>query len=175
MSGCKGDQEDADAAAKLASDLAEADARLRNNKVEDAEKIYTRVLEKYPDNAEAIAGIGRVRWEQKNLPDAEKFLAKAVANAPEDADLQYTLGLVYAQQNKHPEAVEAFGHAYEKDSENSEYGLNYGRQLKITEQYDKAEEVLRGRRSTRWPASSTPSSATCCGRPTGSTRPSRRT
>lgn len=140
---CGGEKEDPDAAAKLERDLKEADTRLRNNKTKDAEKIFERVLEKYPDNADALAGLGKVRWEQKKLDEAESMLSKAATSKTEDAELHATLGQIYAQQEKHAEAAEAFGKAFALDGENGDYGLSYGRELKLTKQYDKAEEVLR--------------------------------
>lgn len=141
--GCGGDKADPDAAAKLERDLKEAETRLRNNKTKDAETIYMRVLEKHPDNADALAGLGKVRWEQKKLDQAETMLSKAAATKTDDAELHATLGQIYAQQDKHTEAAEAFGKAFTIDAENGDYGLSYGRELKLTKQYDKAEEVLR--------------------------------
>lgn len=141
--GCGEKKEDPDAAAKIARELEEAQTRLRNDKVKDAEKLFSRVLEQQPDNADAIAGMGRVRWEQKKLDEAESFLAKAAATKTDDADLHATLGAVYAQKGKHEEAAEAYGVAFTLDAEKGDYGLAYGRELKLTKQYDKAEEVLR--------------------------------
>jgi tetratricopeptide (TPR) repeat protein len=140
---CGGEKEDPDAEAKLARDLKEAETRLRNNKTKDAEKIFVRVLEKHPDNADALAGLGKVRWEQKKLDEAETMLTKAAATKTDDAELHNALGQIFAQQDKHAEAAEAFGKAFAIEGENGDYGLAYGRELKLTKQYDKAEEVLR--------------------------------
>jgi tetratricopeptide (TPR) repeat protein len=141
--GCGKEAVETDSAEKLAKDLKEAETRLRNNMLEDAQKIYVRVLEAHPDNADALGGLGQVRWEQKKFDEAEKYLAKAVATKTDDAELQGTLGAVYAHQEKHPEAAEAYGKAWKLDGENSEFGLAYGKQLKAIEKYDEAETVLR--------------------------------
>ncbi|MCA9649941.1 MAG: tetratricopeptide repeat protein [Myxococcales bacterium] len=130
-------------AAKLESDLEEAAARVRNNKLEDAEKIYLRVLETHPDHPKAVGGLGRVRLEEKKYEEAETLLAKAVAATPDDARLMYALGTSRMMQGKHAEAAEAYGQAFAADPENSEFGLSYGRQLKEAGSFAKAEEVLR--------------------------------
>ncbi len=132
-----------EAAAKLAKDLEEAEARLRNNKVKDAEKIYTRILEQQPDNAQALAGLGKVRFEQGNNAEAEKLLRKSVELAVDVPENHATLGRVYEQMKNSPEAAKAFGRAFELDREKSEYGLPYGIHLKESGQYDEAEKILR--------------------------------
>lgn len=141
--GCAKKEDDAYTDDKLAQDIEEAQARVRNHKLEDAEKIYDRVLKNRPDNPDAIGGLGRVRWEQKKLDEAAKLLSKAAESKPKDADLHATLGAVYAQQEKSAEAADAYGKAWAIDSENSDYGLQYGKHLKKTEQYAEAEKVLR--------------------------------
>lgn len=130
-------------AAKLESDLEEAAARVRNNKLEDAEKIYLRILETHADHPKAVGGLGKVRLEEKKYAEAEKLLAQAVAALPEDARLQALLGQARMLQDKFAEAAEAYGQAFALDSENSEFGLSYGRQLKKAGNFAKAEEILR--------------------------------
>lgn len=130
-------------AAKLETDIADAAARLRNNKVEDAEKIYLRILEGHADHPVAVGGLGRVRLEQSKYDEAEQLLTKAVAAAADDASLHASLGQARAMQGKFAEAAQAYGQAFALAADNSEYGLSYGRQLKKAEQFAKAEEVLR--------------------------------
>lgn len=132
-----------EAAAKLASDLEEARARLRNNKPDDAEKIYTRILEQSPGHAEALAGLGKVRFGESKLDEAEKLLVESIAKHGEDADVHFTLGQVRQHAGRPAEAAEAYGKAYALVSDNSDYGLHYGRELKKAGKLDEAETVLR--------------------------------
>jgi tetratricopeptide (TPR) repeat protein len=140
-----GDKEEDTAAveAKRKKDLADAAARLRNNKLEDAERIYTRVLEKHPEDPEALAGMGRLRYQQHHTEQAEKFLSKAIALDASVAKHHAILGELYALSDRHEEAVSAYGKAWGLDSEKSEYGLPYGRELNRVEKYAEAEAVLR--------------------------------
>jgi tetratricopeptide (TPR) repeat protein len=132
-----------EAAAKLASDLEEAAARMRNHKPEDAEKIYTRILEQNPGHPEALAGLGRVRFDQSKLDEAEKLLSEAVAKKGDDAATQFALGQVRQHAGRPAEAAEAYGKAFALAPEDSTYGLNYGRELKKAGKLDEAEAVLR--------------------------------
>lgn len=130
-------------AAKLASDLEDAAAHLRNHKEADAEKIYERILEDDAENATAIGGLGRVRLEQKRYDDAEALLVRATAKTSDDPVLFAALGEARQLTGKHAEAAEAYGKAVEIAPDNSSYGLFYGRELNKAEQFAKAEEVLR--------------------------------
>jgi tetratricopeptide (TPR) repeat protein len=132
-----------EAAAKLASDLEEAAARLRNNKRDDAEKIYLRVLEQSPGNPQALVGLGKVRFDEKKYDEAEKLLVDAIAKKGDDPDSHFTLGQVRQHAQRPAEAAEAYGKAYEIDPDNSDYGLHYGRELKKASKLDEAEKVLR--------------------------------
>jgi tetratricopeptide (TPR) repeat protein len=130
-------------AAKLASDLEEAAARLRNNKRDDAEKIYLRILEQNPGHPDALAGLAKVRFDEKKYDDAEKLLVDALAKKGDAAEIHFTLGQVRQHAQRAAEAAEAYGKAYEIDAENSDYGLHYGRELKKAGKLDEAEKVLR--------------------------------
>lgn len=132
-----------EAAAKLTSDLEEAAARIRNNKLADAEKIYTRILEQQPGHGEALAGLGKVRFEQGKYDEAEKLYVDAIAKKADDPDMHFMLGHARQLAQRPVEAAEAFGKAFEMNPDNSDYGLYYGRELKKAGQLEKAEEVLR--------------------------------
>jgi tetratricopeptide (TPR) repeat protein len=132
-----------EAAAKLTSDLEEARARLRNNKPEDAEKIFARILEQSPGHPEALAGLGKVRLAQEQYGEAEKLLSEAMAKRGDDPDIHFTLGQVRQLAGRPAEAAEAYGKAFALVADNSSYGLHYGRELKKAGKLDEAEAALR--------------------------------
>jgi tetratricopeptide (TPR) repeat protein len=129
-------------AAKLEHDIAAADTRLRNNKLDDAEKLLVNVLELAPDHPDAVAAMGRVRYEQKNYEQAEALFKQALAKQDDDATTHGLLGKVYALNDRHTEAAAAFGRASELAPEDSQYGLAHGQQLLLAKQYAPAEAVL---------------------------------
>jgi len=139
-----GDKVDPEAeAAKLRSDLAEADARLRNHMVEDAQKIYLRILEKYPHNPDAEFGMAQVRFAEDDLKSTEVLLKRVVEAKPDDPKVHAKLGHVYFLTKRHGESAEEYKRAFELEPDNGEYGLAYGVGLKNSEQYAEAEAVLR--------------------------------
>ncbi|MCA9710013.1 MAG: tetratricopeptide repeat protein [Myxococcales bacterium] len=133
-----------EAAAKLQSDLESAETLVVNNKLDEAEKIFMRVLETdEPGNARALAGMGKVRFEQQKYDEAQRYLADAVAKQGDDAPLQYALGRAYQASDDHAKAADAYGKAWALDANTSDYGLSYGRMLKQTGKFAEAEKVLR--------------------------------
>lgn len=128
--------------AKRKTQLDEAAVRLRNGKAKDADLLYSKVLETHPDDAVAMAGLGRARYEQKDYPGAETLLKKALAATPESAETYAVLGEMYALTERPAESAEAYAQAVKLDPENPAYGLSYGRVLNRLERYDTAEAVL---------------------------------
>ena len=53
------------------------------------------------------------------------------------------MGELHALSERHKEAAESYGKAWTLNSENSEFGLPYGRELERIEKYAEAEKVLR--------------------------------
>jgi tetratricopeptide (TPR) repeat protein len=139
---CNSATAEPDGEKKLADDLAEAATRLRNNKTADAERIFMRVLEKHPDQPDAVAGLGRVRFQQQKYDEAEGLLVKATQAKADDAELAAMLGEVYIARENHEAAAEAYGKAFTIDGDNAEYGLVYGRELKRAGRFEDAEKVL---------------------------------
>lgn len=129
--------------ARRKSNLEEAAARLRNNKVQDAERFYSMVLEEHPEDPEAMAGLGIVRYHQKQYEEAESLLTKAVAKEAGIAQHHAVLAEMYAINDRTKEAVAAYAKAFELEPDNSTYGLALGRELVEAEEYAKAEEILR--------------------------------
>lgn len=142
---CKGEKEvdPAEQEAKLARDLEEAATRLRNNKVADAERLYSNILEEHPEHPQALAGMGKLRYQQSKYEEAETLLEKSASLAADVPETHAMLGEMYAFLDRHEEAAEAYGKAFELDREKSEYGLPYGRELKLSKKYAEAEKVLR--------------------------------
>jgi tetratricopeptide (TPR) repeat protein len=143
--GCKEEEQidPAEQQAKLARDLEEASTRLRNNKLEDAERLFANILEHEPEEPRALAGMGKLRYRQSKYEEAEKLLVQSLSLDGGIAENHALLGELYAHLERHAEAAEAYGKAFELAPDNSEYGLPHGRELKLAEKYAEAEKVLR--------------------------------
>lgn len=133
-------QEEKDA--KFARELEDADARIRNNKMAEAKKILTRLLEERPDDAKATALLGKAHYASGDYKEAEGLLKKAVTATPKDHEMQYVLGETLRYTDRFGEAADAYRKAFELDSENSDYGLSLGIALLKSDKPADAEKVL---------------------------------
>lgn len=130
-------------AAKNKEDLTNGAARVRDEKYDEADAMFARVLAVEPENAEALAGMGRVRLGQRNFDEAVTLLERAAAKTPEDGPLQASLGEVYGKLDRHAESAAAYGAAFKADPNNGNLGIAQSHALMKAKQLEQAEAVLR--------------------------------
>jgi tetratricopeptide (TPR) repeat protein len=65
-----------------------------------ADEQFNRVLKRDPHHAGALAGEGRVKFQQKDYAQAIKVLGKAVAADSSLREAHYYLGMTYARVNR---------------------------------------------------------------------------
>ncbi len=130
-------------AAQNKKDLVNGAARVRDEKYDEAQVMYDRVLAVDPENVEALAGLGRVKLGQQKLDEALALLERAAAKVPDDAALQASLGELYAKLERHMDAATAYGTAFAADPNNGNFGIEQGKALQKAKQLDRAEIVLR--------------------------------
>lgn len=130
-------------AAKNKEDLTNGAARVRDEKYDEAESMFARVLAVEPENAEALAGMGRVKLGQKKFQEAVDLLERAAAKLPEDGPIQASLGDVYSKLDRHVESAAAYGAAFKADPNNGNLGIAQSHSLMKAKQLDQAEAVLR--------------------------------
>ncbi len=142
--GCdkKKDLDPAEAEAKFQRELEEAAARVRNNKLEDAGKIYSRLIEERPEDGAVLAGIGTLEFQQGKLDLAETHLKAAIGKAGDDPATHFTLGEVLSHSKRYEEAAGAYAKAFELDAENSDFGIATGYALVKAGKYAEAQPVL---------------------------------
>ncbi|MEZ4451019.1 MAG: tetratricopeptide repeat protein [Nannocystaceae bacterium] len=144
-SACKSEPkvDPAEVAAKRDRDLANAKIRLRDGKIDDAEILLKNVLATDPKNAQALYGMGRVKYERSQYDESADLLQKAIAEDGNVAEFYASLGTTLAIQKKYAEAAAAFGKAFKLEGENGDYGLNWGKNLNLAKKFAEAEEALR--------------------------------
>jgi tetratricopeptide (TPR) repeat protein len=74
--------------------LAKAIESERQNRMDDAKRLYTAVLEKDPTNFDGLHGLGVVYCRQGQLEDAERWISRAIARNPRSAYAHNNLGSV---------------------------------------------------------------------------------
>mgnify|MGYP003824484825 CR=1 FL=1 len=130
-------------AEELKRDLSNAMARVKDEKYEEAEAMLNRVLAAEPENALALAAMGRVRLGTKKYPEALGLLERAAQKLPDDVGIQASLGEAYTKLDRPADAATAYAAAFKGEPANGNYGLLQGQALRKVKQLDKAEEVLR--------------------------------
>jgi len=99
--------------------LAEAARLHRSGKVEDAERLYRRVLKDNPKNVTALRLLGVIAMQSGHPENAEELLSKAVRLAPDFTGAIIDLGRLHQDQHRLAEAIECFGKAVETDPRSS--------------------------------------------------------
>ena len=85
----------------------------RRNKIVEAEKQLHLVLQKSPDNADALDTLGLIRHAQKEYSRAVAYYKKAIAADPADGLIYYHLGNTYEITGKRGEAEDNYRAALE--------------------------------------------------------------
>ena len=101
-----------------------AQKNLRQRKYRTAEKQYQTILEKDPNNLDALSNLGVVYFRTGKIETAESTLKKALAIAPNDASVLTTLGIVHYRQSRFDEALKELRKAIEINP-NSATAHNY--------------------------------------------------
>ncbi len=81
-------------------------AYLEENKLEDAEIQFKKLIELSPEDASGYANLGVVYLRLGKNEDAEKNLLKAVGLAPDDPDIRLNLAKVYELKNDQESSLE---------------------------------------------------------------------
>jgi len=100
--------------------LAEAARLHRSGKVEEAERLYRRVLKDNPKNVTALRLLGVIAMQSGHPENAEELLSKAVRLAPDFTGAIIDLGRLHQDQHRLAEAIECFEKAVETDPRSSQ-------------------------------------------------------
>jgi tetratricopeptide (TPR) repeat protein len=83
----------------------------RRNRMDDAERFYTKVLQKDPTNFDGLHGLGVVCCRQGKLEDAERWIVKAIVRRPQSAYAHNNLGSVLLALRRHEAAIRHYRQA----------------------------------------------------------------
>ncbi len=91
--------------------LEEAEAFLKQEEPEEAEKKYIEVVALAPESVEAFLGLGQVYTEKKDFIHAAESLLHAIKLTPDDAHLHRALAETYRAANNLPKALSSLQQA----------------------------------------------------------------
>jgi tetratricopeptide (TPR) repeat protein len=115
----------------------------RSGRLGEAQTIYGRVLEKYPDNATALEGLGAIALAQQNFVQAQQFLEAALRKTGPQAPSLNNLGLAYRGLGRLPDALASFQQSLGLDPNSALTLMNLGQLLEQQGQTDAALGFLQ--------------------------------
>ena len=121
----RADKRDTIARARSAT-LDAAIARHRSGDLPAAERLYERLLEASPRDADALHFLGVLRHARGRVDEGLELVQRAVAIVPHYVDAWSNLGNLYKLSEKLPEAEEAFHHALALDEGHAAAWNNLG-------------------------------------------------
>jgi len=95
-------------------------------KVDDAVRVFTRVLQSDPNNAPALQNLGITALRRDDLAGARENLDRALALNPHLPLALNTRGVVYARENDFPHAVDLWNRAVAADPRQYDALFNIG-------------------------------------------------
>jgi tetratricopeptide (TPR) repeat protein len=125
--------------APLAQALQQAVALHQQGRLDDAEKIYARILKSAPSHFDALHLLGALRLQTGKVGEAYRLLAAALEVEPRSADALTNLGLALRAMNRNAEALTRFEQALALVPTHVEARNNRGLLLLIEH---RAEEAL---------------------------------
>jgi predicted O-linked N-acetylglucosamine transferase (SPINDLY family) len=130
-------------AASAAGLLQEALEHHRGGRLAQAEACYRRVLEREPENVDALHFLGVVAYQRGEHEQAERLIARALSLNAANAPAQNNLGNVLRERGRAEEAMAAYRRALELAPDYLDAHLNLGAALVGARRFDDAEAAYR--------------------------------
>jgi len=95
---------------------------VQNQQLNQAKTYYQKVLQFYPKDAIAEAGL--IDLQGGEMPENESALKHQLNQQPESSHLQFVLGNFYSRQLRWGEAQQAYFEAYRRNNQHPDYAYN---------------------------------------------------
>src|SRR2546423_15638391 len=80
----------------------------RAGRLDQADAIYRKVIESFPNHSDALDLLGRIEHARGNLKQAESLIRRAIAAAPHVAEYHNHLGVALRDQARPAHAADAY-------------------------------------------------------------------
>lgn len=101
-------------------------AFLQQGRLDDAERIYRAILQRSPDDADALHFLGVVQAQRQNFSEAADLIDRAIVLAPDNAVAHSNRGNVFRMQGRIDEALASYERALALDPASTEALINRG-------------------------------------------------
>jgi len=109
----------------------------KENKLDEAESLYTEILEKEPQNAEVWNLLGMVNLQKFRLGKAEEYIQKAISITP-DPYFYENLAKVYLEREDTEKAIKLYSELLKYMPDNFNYTFNIASAYKLSGDTDNA-------------------------------------
>lgn len=123
--------------------IAEGESYMGQDKYEEAEKMFRKVIEINFKDDRAYEEIGRLCTKQRKYKEAEKIYRKAIEINPQNDDAYVGLGDLYSVQLRFKEAEEIYQKAIEIDPKIAKAYIGLGNSYRDQKKYKQAEEIYQ--------------------------------
>ncbi|MEE4355510.1 MAG: tetratricopeptide repeat protein, partial [Desulfococcaceae bacterium] len=114
------------------SDLQQAVSLHQENRFQEAEKLYRKIIAQIPDHADALHLLGLIFFQKGNSSKAVELICKAIEKSPSNPIFYSNLGLAYKLQYKTDEALSSYEKALELTPNDPEICYRMGKVLRET-------------------------------------------
>ncbi len=101
----------------LKNSLNFANKFFKNKNFEKAEKLYKKILKKFPTNFDANYYLASIKAQNNNFHDAKDYMETAISIRPNSPELNNNLGLVYLNLNEVEKSLKYFQKAISLDKD----------------------------------------------------------
>jgi tetratricopeptide (TPR) repeat protein len=123
--------------------LKEATGLLESNLLDQAERIYTSVLDEVPDHTTALCQIGLIYEKRSHFNLAINYYQKAISVDPTFSAAYNYLGVIYKKQLNYKSAIDSFQKAITINPKQPQAYYNHGRLLAERGNLKEAINLLR--------------------------------
>ena len=113
---------------------------LRNKNFDKAEKLYKKILGKFPNNFDANYFIASIKAQKNNFSDAKSYMETALSINPNLPELNNNLGLIYLNLNEVEKSINFFQKAINLKKDYIFAYTNLGMAYVSLKQVSKAKE-----------------------------------
>jgi len=102
-----------------------------SNRMEDAEEIFRKLLNRTPEDPTALFGLGRVLYSKNKYPEARECFTRAAARNPAFSGNFVYLGRIAREKEEHQESVSWYNAAVKADSQQAELLYWLGQEYQV--------------------------------------------